>query len=246
MTPEQIAKQFHEDGFVVIPQLFAAEEVGTILSEIDAYIEAFASTLPPGEIYFEDGPTRAVKSIVQLDERMSFFSDLRTDPRLVEIIQAIWPGCDVIPRKCMYFGKAAGEGGAAPAHQDNAFQCWDPPDALTLTIALDASSAENGALCCRRGSHQAGLLPHRQSGMLGFSQTLANPGVAEPYVPVPLCMAPGDAALHHINTIHASDANLSDRPRRQLGIGYRSSRAHRDDAAWQKYQQDLAELHGEN
>ena len=56
-------------------------------------------------------------------------------------------------------------------------------------------------------------------------------------------MEPGDVALHSVNTIHRSGPNQTDRSRRQVGIGYISSRARRDERAWAQYQEDLERLH---
>jgi phytanoyl-CoA hydroxylase len=115
--------------------------------------------------------------------------------------------------------------------------------ALTVTIAVDESVPENGALVCQAGSHQIGLLPHRQSGIQGFSRCLVDPVDTASYPEVQLCMQPGDICLHHINTVHRSGANELDRPRRQLGLLYRSSLAQRDTEAWDQYHKDLNLLH---
>jgi ectoine hydroxylase-related dioxygenase (phytanoyl-CoA dioxygenase family) len=143
----------------------------------------------------------------------------------------------------MFFGKAARSGSTAPPHQDNAFQNLIPPEDLVCTIAIDASTPENGALTVQRGSHRAGRLPHRPSGVMGFSQTLAAPLDKTAYPEVQLCMNRGDLCLHHTNTVHYSCPNTTERSRRQLGIGYRTSRAARDDASWSSYQAELQKLH---
>jgi ectoine hydroxylase-related dioxygenase (phytanoyl-CoA dioxygenase family) len=139
----------------------------------------------------------------------------------------------------MYFAKAARDGSITPAHQDNGFQHWQPPLAVTLTIAVDRSTPDNGVLTCNRGSHRLGLLPHRQSGVLGFSRCLAEPIDEQRYPPIQLCMEPGDVAIHSVETVHYSGANTSTSPRRQIGIGYRSSVAQRDEASHTRYLQEL-------
>jgi ectoine hydroxylase-related dioxygenase (phytanoyl-CoA dioxygenase family) len=93
-----------------------------------------------------------------------------------------------------------------------------PPEGLTATIELDASTWENGAQCCLRGSHKLGLLPHTQSGIPGFSRTLADPIDTEIYREVALCLQRGDVAFHHIRAVHYSGANESPNSRRQVGI----------------------------
>jgi ectoine hydroxylase-related dioxygenase (phytanoyl-CoA dioxygenase family) len=52
-------------------------------------------------------------------------------------------------------------------------------------------------------------------------------------------MEPGDVAIHSVETVHYSGANTSTSPRRQIGIGYRSSVAQRDEASHTRYLQEL-------
>jgi ectoine hydroxylase-related dioxygenase (phytanoyl-CoA dioxygenase family) len=117
-----------------------------------------------------------------------------------------------------------------------------PPEDLVCTIAIDESTAANGVLCVQERSHLAGRLQHRPSGAKGFSQTLVTPLDKAEYPEVQLCMQPGDICLHHINTVHYSGPNTTDKSRRQVGIGYRTARAKRDETAWAKYQAELKTL----
>jgi phytanoyl-CoA hydroxylase len=243
MDASAAAQQFHDDGFVIVRGLLAPAEVARISDEVAEYIRTIAPALPPGEVYYEDTPGAPVKALHGMDRHAAFFAELRGHERFLEIVSAIWPGAAVELGAISYFGKAARAGSVTPPHQDNAFQLLDPPLGLELTLALDESTPDNGALTCRRGSHRLGLLPHRPSGVLGFSRTLIHDVDDAAYPEVRLCMKPGDLALHHVLTIHRSDANRTDRPRRQLGLAYRSALAKRDEAAAAKYQADIAALH---
>lgn len=246
LDTDQIASDFHENGFTIVRSLFSLDEIANVECEIQQFVQQIAPRLPAGRIYYEDAPGRPVKAMHGMNEDSEFFTRLMSDERLLTIMQAIWPGGEVVPESVMFFGKPAGDGSETPAHQDNAFQCWDPPLALTATLAIDKSTPQNGALTCQRGSQRVGLLPHRQSGVMGFSRTLISGLPLDRYPEVQLCMQPGDLALHQVNTIHRSGTNRSARSRRQLGIGYRSSLAVRDEAAWQDYQQQVHALHQAN
>ncbi|MSO21741.1 MAG: hypothetical protein EXQ58_00500 [Acidobacteria bacterium] len=169
-----------------------------------------------------------------------------TDPRILEVVQAIFPGSPILPKAVMFFAKQAESGSVTPAHQHNVFQHWAPPEALAVTLSVDESTPANGPLICLKGSHKLGVLPHRQSGVMGFSRTLDSPVDTQLYPEVPLCMKPGDVALHHINTIHRSESNQSRYHRRQRAISYRSSRAQRDEQSFQRYLKDLDQLHREH
>ena len=243
MDSKSIASSFHQDGFAIIRQLFSLDEVERMRREIAHYVEHIAPTLSSGDAYYEDSPAKPIKSLFRMHQRSPFFASVMHDPRLLEITRALWPGGEVVAEGVMFFGKPAGDGSETPAHQDNSFQCWDPPLAVTATIAIDESTPENGVLVVQRGSHNIGLKPHRQSGVMGFSRCLIDPVDATQYPEVQLCMKPGDVSLHHIQTVHRSGQNRTDRSRRQLGLGYRSSLAKPDQAARAKYQQDLHALH---
>jgi ectoine hydroxylase-related dioxygenase (phytanoyl-CoA dioxygenase family) len=239
----QLAAQFHADGFVIVRGLFSTDEIRDVERELDRYLRDIVPALPAGDVYREDSASRPIKSLFRMDQRSEFFNKLKADARLLSLMRAIWPGDEVIQESVMFFGKPAGDGSDTPPHQDNAFQCWSPPLALTATLSIDESTPENGALICQRGSHDAGLLPHCPSGVMGFSRRLVEPLDTSRYPEVQLCMTPGDVALHQIQTVHRSGPNPTARPRRQLGIGYRSSAAARDAVAFEKYQRDLHSLH---
>jgi ectoine hydroxylase-related dioxygenase (phytanoyl-CoA dioxygenase family) len=243
MNIERSVAEFRDHGFAVVRNLFSADEVARIEREVQAYVRDVAPALPHGRVYYEAGNLGAVKSLHGMEQASRFFAELARDGRLIGIVRSLWPGGEVVTESVMFFGKPAGDGSEAPPHQDNTFQCLNPPDALTLTIAIDESTPENGALTFQRGSHRAGLLAHRQSGVMGFSRCLVGSLDQGQYPPVQALMRPGDVCLHHVNTIHWSGPNRSPRPRRQLGIGYRSSLARLDRAAWEQYQSDLRSLH---
>jgi phytanoyl-CoA hydroxylase len=243
MDLKRIAEEFHRDGYTVIHRVFSREEVAEIERQLAAFIRDVVPRLKPGDVYFEDTPDKPIKSIFRLHEHSEFFRQLMADERLLGLMRAIFPGGEIVQAGTAFFGKAARSGSVTPPHQDNAFQNLQPPEDLVCTIAVDASTPENGVLTVQRGSHKLGLLPHRPSGVMGFSQTLINPVDTAEHPEVQLCMEPGDICLHHTNTIHRSGPNTTDKSRRQLGLIYRSSRAKRDEVGWAKYQAEVKKLH---
>jgi len=56
-------------------------------------------------------------------------------------------------------------------------------------------------------------------------------------------MAPGDLALHHGNTIHKSNANLSDHSRRRISMTYKSSLAIQDEVAFARVTREREAMH---
>jgi ectoine hydroxylase-related dioxygenase (phytanoyl-CoA dioxygenase family) len=243
MDLAQLALDYQATGMAVARGVFSPLEIARLSQEIAAYSAEVAPSLGPGEVYYEDSPARPIKSMFRLHERRAYFQDLMGDARLLALVQAVFPNGGIIREGVLYFGKPARDGSVTPHHQDNAFLNWDPPLALIATIAIDRSTPANGALTVYRGSHALGLLPHRQSGVLGFSRCLVDPVDETRFPPIQICMSPGDVALHSVTAVHGSGANTTDLPRRQLAISYRSTLARRDEAAFAAYQQAVHALH---
>jgi len=243
MDVQAVASEFADNGCAVVRGVFSRAEIDRLEIELADYITRVAPTLPQGDIFYEDAPDRPIKSMFRMDLRSEYFASLLVDPRLIGLMEAIFPGGPVVRESVGFFGKPARQGSVTPPHQDNAFQCWDPPEALIATIAIDESTPANGVLICQRGSHKLGLQPHRPSGVMGFSQTLIEPVSTERCPEVEMRMKPGDLCLHHINCIHRSGANTTDRARRQLAIGYRSARSAKNEEAAKKYRADLETLY---
>lgn len=238
-----IAHQFREDGFAIFRGVFSSAELSEIEWQLQDYIERIVPSLGVGNVYYEDSSIRELKALHNLDQNSSFFRKLQADSRLLEIFTSIFAEEGAIPEGTSFFAKLAHVGSDTPPHQDNTFQYWVPPHAFTATIAIDQSTVDNGVLMCQKGSHCLGLLPHRQSGVMGFSRVLVSSPSLDTYPAVPLLMQPGDLALHHINTIHFSGPNRTHRSRRQIGIGYRSSNARRDESAFRNYLAGVEVLH---
>jgi ectoine hydroxylase-related dioxygenase (phytanoyl-CoA dioxygenase family) len=90
------------------------------------------------------------------------------------------------------------------------------PDLLSVAIAVDRATRENGCLQVIRGSHRLGRLEHgRVGGQTGADMERVDQ-LLKSHERVYVEMAPGDALFFHCNTLHASEANLSDRPRNIL------------------------------
>lgn len=239
---QEVHQRFWEDGFVVVRSVFNAEEIAKLTRELDGLLASSALVKSGTDVYFEDTPGKPIKSAFRLEKHSAYFRDLLSRGPQVEVIRAVLEGEPIPTIGVAFFAKPARDGSVTPGHQDNGFQHWSPPIALTVTIAVDRSTPENGALTCHRGSHRLGLLKHRPSGVPGFSQRLEKDIDESMFPPVRLCMEPGDISLHHIDVVHGSGANRSDRSRRQIGITYRSPAAQRDEAAFASYMAELKRL----
>ncbi|CCB71862.1 phytanoyl-CoA dioxygenase family protein [Streptantibioticus cattleyicolor] len=100
-------------------------------------------------------------------------------------------------------------------HQDNRYWHLDPPEAITVWMALDDATVENGCVHYVLGSHRHGRVEHvrPEEGAVMIEARTEQEPVAYP--------APaGDALVHSVNTLHGSGPNLSDGPRRAYVVVY--------------------------
>lgn len=102
-------------------------------------------------------------------------------------------------------------------HKNNGFLFPDMPSVLT---SLTPETKENGFLQMIRGSHKLGRVERRFSGdQDGANMEKVNEALKimpKDYLEMEL----GDSAFFHCNTLHASAANLSDKPRWSINTAY--------------------------
>jgi ectoine hydroxylase-related dioxygenase (phytanoyl-CoA dioxygenase family) len=232
---------YDRDGFVKMDGLVSAADLDEINRELDRYIREVAPTLPANDIVWEKEPlpdgTRGIRNLWRMADHSPFFHRFATSQRLMALAEAMFNGKTPTMVQVETFSKPARVGSAVPHHQDNAYFCLTPPDCYTLWIALDASTVENGCVWFARGSHRAAI-SHGASGVTGNSMMAIDGlvGLDE----VPAILAPGDATAHHCMTIHRSEPNRSEHPRRGLVIVYKASDCRLDPEAEARYRAILA------
>jgi len=217
MNVEQILKDYEQDGVVRVKQLLSGEEVRTVRSEIANYARDIAPHLEPSEVTFEaDG--KSARNLWRMEKHSAFFDKVSRKPEIIDLIRRLVRG-EPVTLGVETFSKPARIGSGVPPHQDNAYFCQTPPDVLTVWIAMDAATEANGPVLYARGSHKRGVLPHKASGVRGNSMGLAEKFVCvDPFIGV---LEPGDALIHHCQTIHYSEPNRTESPRCGFLLVYR-------------------------
>lgn len=114
-------------------------------------------------------------------------------------------------------------GGAWEWHQDYGYWYRDGflyPQMLSVLTALSPANKENGCLQVLKGSHLLGRIEHGFSGeQVGASQDRIDV-LMDQLELVYVEMEAGDVLYFHSNTLHRSDANLSESPRWSLISAY--------------------------
>lgn len=227
---------FEQDGFAVVRGLLNAEDRWTLKEGLERFLRDIAPKQDGGHVMYEDPQDReSLKQAdcLHLEPSLDEFRHRGPIRKLAESL--IGP---VVPQQVEYFNKPPHNNRPTPPHQDGYYFCLVPNIAVTVWAPLDRVDADNGTLCYVRGSHRLGVLPHRATATLGFSQGLI-PDPATLGEPV-LCPAvPGDVLVHHSLTVHSAGGNKSQRHRRSMGFVFYSVHAKVDQEAVARYQAAL-------
>ena len=154
----------------------------------------------------------------ELVARDPFWVRLVGDERLLDIA-AQFVGPDIALFAAHYIAKPPFCGRPVLWHQDGAFWPLEPMNVVTLWLAVDESTPENGCLRVIPGSHAGQLHDLRRrtdvDNVLGAESAVD----IDESSAVDLIMAPGDVEVHHPGIVHGSSANNS--PKRRCGLTIR-------------------------
>ncbi len=151
-----------------------------------------------------------------------FWVRLISDDRLLDIAEMfIGPNIDLFASH--YLVKPAFTGKLVKWHQDAVFWPLEPMEVVTLWLAIDESTTENGCVRLIPGTHKTetdlskmDIFEIDKNGQIGGRNT---PEVDESKA-VDMVLQPGDVEVHHPMMFHASNANTSPKRRAGLTIRY--------------------------
>lgn len=234
---------YDRDGFVVVRQFLDDDSFPRLQSELDRYIRDVVPHLPETAAFYQDRSRAETLKQMQHMQGDAFFREYVNHPRwrqLAETLVGESTTCD----SPEWFNKPPGTNHPTPAHQDNYYFCLEPPNVVTIWLALDRVDDENGCLRYLPGSHREGIRRHARSNVLGFSQAIVDYTDDDRQREVAIHLEPGDAVAHHGNTIHRADANrTADRHRRAFAMVFQGVSCQRDPQAFQRYQRALEQQH---
>jgi phytanoyl-CoA hydroxylase len=165
-----------------------------------------------------------------------FWLDLVSDPRLLDIAE-LFIGPDIALFASHYISKQPFEGKPVLWHQDGAFWPLEPMEVVTLWLAVDESTTENGCLRVIPGSHKEQLHATREATSVENVLGHETVGEVDESQAVDLELRPGDVEVHHPNIMHGSEPNHS--PKRRCGLTIRyiptSTRVTRQTGPYQSW-----------
>ncbi len=237
----KLKQTFDRDGYVVLEGFLDQKMTAEFKRQIENFIEHELQDLPREHVFYDDlNRAESLKQIQQLGTHSPFFKNYFHQGIFKELAEELL-GTATTPKNLQYFNKPPKSSLPTPIHQDGFYFKINPPEAVTLWLALDPVDRENGCLRYIPQSHQKGLVQHDRTQTLGFSQGISNLRYENYELPeIEIHASPGDLIAHHALTVHRADANRSlDRSRRALGWIYYSKEAVEDEEGHQIYQSRL-------
>jgi len=216
ITSDQV-KHFWDTGYLVVDDVFSADEVEQLRKATDA--PAIKS------VQAERGVDEKLLHVLELTARHPAFLALARDQRLVTIVRALM-GDNLQLHHSKLTTKPPVQGrGSCPWHQDFGFFPHTNTDLLALGVLLDDATEDNGCVSVIPGSHKLGPLDHAEEGY--FSGRCVEeskfPNVDDA---VPMTTRAGGITIHHCLTLHSSPENISGNPRRMAVYQYRAADAY--------------------
>lgn len=204
MTPHR--KQYDELGYTIFRNVLDAD----LIKEASDHVEWLAKKHP------ELRPEELGHFLVPDDP---FWIRLVSDDRLLDIVEQ-FIGPNIALFASHYINKPPFSGRPVLWHQDGSYWPLEPMEVVTLWLAVDASTPENGGMRVIPATH-----------CLDLQEMKANPEVdsvlgseipvefVDESLAVDLVLGPGDVSVHNPTIVHGSSANTS--PSRRCGLTIR-------------------------
>lgn len=209
MTKEESAR-YARDGYILRRGLLGADEVAKFRNHARAQLEKeqrAGAVMTKGD---KEGKATLLKMWTKAENDQ--YGLLARDERMVDLAE------DAIGKPIYLYShkmtmKQPHEGGAWEWHQD--FGYWYnygclAPDMMSIYVALDKATRENGCLQVLKGSHRLGRLNHiRENDQTNVEHEHLEAALKR-FELVYVEMEAGDALVFDGNLLHRSDANRTD------------------------------------
>lgn len=219
VTDQQIAS-YRRNGFVVIEGFLTPAELAhwqkTTQEAVDQRIETSGALSNQGdpESYY----AQVFLQCLKLADSHAGMRELMLDPRLGKLAAAL-AGVDGIR---IWHDQALFKppfGNPTAWHLDNPYWSFSSPDSISLWVALDDATKDNGCLYYLPGTHK---MAHYETVGIGQNQADLFKVYKEWREIEPVgCPCPaGSAVLHNGLTAHGAGANMTNKPRRAMTCAY--------------------------
>jgi len=208
---------FYRDNGFVIPKDYhlPAQELKRLRDAYDRLIARNANT-PGFDPNFFVSPHWSVPGSMGIKGDPEWLEFAKNPDIIAMLGQLVGP--DLILWGLTIFGKPALTGKATPMHQDGDYYPIEPLETVSVWIALDDATPENGCMRYIPGSHrERRIFPHHwdESPDLTLTQVIDDEFAPDDKA-VDVVLQAGQVAIHDVYMVHGSRANTS--PNRRAGL----------------------------
>ena len=220
LTQEQI-DFYNTNGYIVVEDVISAQDIADLRKITDEFVDKSCEVTEHTDVFdLEPGHTSEAPQLRRLKNPVAlhpiYDRMLRHDSILDSVAQLIGPNVRYDTSKLNM--KSAGFGSPVEWHQDFAFATpVTNDDMLSVGVAIDDMTQDNGCLLFIPGSHKGPIYDHFENDVFvgGIADTEFQPENA-----VPIEVKAGGITIHHTCTLHASAPNRSGQSRRLLLLQY--------------------------
>jgi ectoine hydroxylase-related dioxygenase (phytanoyl-CoA dioxygenase family) len=230
MTRQELKTDFEEQGYLVVEGLLTPREVEECRAEIERLHRVAAEMEARDDPALRDfqrepyspgavqGDLPVLRKIEQTRKHSDVFRRLAAHPRLIAVVQNLI-GPDLLLFRSTLMLKPAFHGSAHGLHQDSAYWPMDPPTLVTVSIALDDATPENGCFQIIPKSHEWGL---QEWGRIARDrgEPLTDREDVDLSARIQVPLAAGSALFFHSLIVHGSGPNNSPHPRNTALYAY--------------------------
>jgi len=209
--------QMQENGYTIFPTVFSLEDMADLAHRLETFEQRANAALKSGESMSSISRPDEITFTDHIAERDEVVADFTKRPEFVALCQEfLGPNADLYWNQTVF--KHPEGTREFPWHQDDAYTPVEPAPYLTVWLAINDATVENGCISVMPGSHADGLKPHQPSpiGLVCYPNDAENQGVQ---VPIPA----GSLAVFWSLTMHKSGPNSSKGIRKAYVIQYSHS-----------------------
>ncbi|MCZ6677818.1 MAG: phytanoyl-CoA dioxygenase family protein [Candidatus Poribacteria bacterium] len=204
---EHVRQKYERDGYAIFRNVLDSNLIQEASNHVD-WLLAKNPELRPEHLHHR---------LVASDP---FWVRLISDDRLLDIAE-IFIGPNIALFASHYISKPPSDGKPVLWHQDGSYWPLEPMEVITLWLAVDDSTPENGCMRVIPGTHTMSL--HQMKQRTDIPNVLSSeidPELVDESKAVDFVLKAGDVSVHHPNIIHGSNANTSVKRRCGLTIRY--------------------------
>ncbi len=153
---------YDQDGFIVVPDVFSAEDIAELRRVTDEFVAASAAVIANNSIYdLEDTHSADEPRVRRLKAPHAIhpvYMRASRNPKIVELLTDLWGSLRFDTGKLNM--KSAGYGAPIEWHQDWAFYPHTNEDLAAVGIMIDDVDMENGPMMVVPGSHKGPIYDH--------------------------------------------------------------------------------------